>query len=357
MTKPLEIRKDVDLREYNTFGIAAKADRFVELSDGDSYRALLDSGLLRQYPFFILGGGSNVVFPDRYEGTVVHPANKGVRLVGDEGGYCFVEAASGEVWADFVDCCIGNGWHGLENLAAIPGSVGAAPVQNVGAYGREAKDVVWRVHSLDIATGEERWIEASDCQFGYRWSVFKGELKGCCLIDRVLFRLETEYHPDLSYKALASALTERGIVSPTARQVADTVAAVRDSKLPNPKEIGSAGSFFKNPVVSEEKYLSLKAEYPDIVAFEVKRDASSPADDERHYKLAAGWLIERCGWKGRTLGRAGVYEKQALVLVNRGGCTGKDVRSLADAVITDVASRFALTLECEAIFVGENCEL
>lgn len=338
----MEVIKNFSLLEYNTFGIASVASQFVALHGSDDYRELIRSQMLKQGGYFILGGGSNVVLPDYFDGVIVHPANKGVRLLEQHNGQCVVEAEAGEVWADFVDYCIGQGWYGLENLAAIPGCVGAAPVQNVGAYGKEAKDFISRVHCFDIKCGEECWIEASDCGFGYRWSRFKGEWKDRFIIDRVVFLLSNTFVPDLSYRALESAVKERCLEQPTARQLADTVAAVRDSKLPNPNMVGSAGSFFKNPVIQEDKYEQLLNECPDLVAF--------PLGNGR-YKLSAGWLIERCGWKGQTLGRVGVYEKQALVLVNRGGCSGDDVRRLADAVVSDVENNFGVHLECEAIFV------
>lgn len=338
----LAIHSNASLLAYNTFGIDAQAEKLVELHDIDDFRALTASGLLQQEPFFILGGGSNVVMSDKVKGVVVHPANKGIRLMAKRDGYCLVEAEAGEIWKDFVLYCVEHQWYGLENLAAIPGTVGAAPVQNVGAYGREAKDVIASVHYFDTLTGEEHWIEAADCGFAYRWSVFKGELKNRCLIDRVVFRLSPRFEPHLEYKALASALADKGWGNPTASQVVETVTAVRDAKLPNPAQIGSAGSFFKNPVVANDIAQQLQAQYPDMVTFPV---------DDTHTKLAAGWLIEHCGWKGRSMGRAGVYEKQALVLVNLGGCTGSEVRALADAVIADVRDRFGITLDCEAIFV------
>lgn len=338
----LHIQNDVSLLQYNTFGIDAIAERFVELHSCNDYAELLMSNLLKGSSHFILGGGSNVILPDRYEGTIVHPANKGIRLVEQRDAHIYIEANAGEVWADFVDLCIQQGWYGLENLAAIPGCVGAAPVQNVGAYGKEAKDVIDRVHCFDICDGSERWIEASDCGFGYRWSNFKGEWKDRFIIDRVIFKLDLNFEPDITYKALSASLSERNILHPTARQLADTVATIRDTKLPNPKVTGSAGSFFKNPVVDDTLFRSLCSRYPDIVSF--------PTPDGQH-KLAAGWMIEHCGWKGRTVGRVGVYEKQALVLVNRGKCSGNDVRQLAKAIIADVEEHFGVRLECEAIFV------
>lgn len=339
----LDIRDKVSLLTYNTFGIDAEAEKLVVLHNTEDYRTLATSGLLKQEPYFILGGGSNVVLADTVKGVVVHPENKGIQLLEQCGDACYVEAAAGEIWKDFVTYCVDHQWYGLENLAAIPGTVGAAPVQNVGAYGREAKDVIARVHYFDILTGEEHWMEAEDCEFAYRWSVFKGVLKNRCLIDRVVFRLSLYYQPCLEYKTLASALADKGIEHPTAMQVAETVTAVRDAKLPNPAQIGSAGSFFKNPVVANDIAQQLLAKYPDMVTFPV---------DDSHTKLAAGWLIEHCGWKGRSLGRAGVYDKQALVLVNLGNCTGSEVRTLADTIIADVNKCFGITLECEAIFVS-----
>lgn len=344
MNNVFNIEKNRSLLELNTFGIDALADEYVELHYEDEYKTLVMSRALANKPFFILGGGSNVVFSGEYHGIIVHPANKGVRIEKKdaENGVVFVEAGAGEMWADFVDCCIANGWHGIENLAAIPGTVGAAPVQNVGAYGCEAKDVVERVHYYDIKTGEEHWIDNADCRFAYRNSIFKGELKNRCLIDRVVFRLSLTFTPNLQYRALASALAERGIYNPSARQLADIVAEVRHSKLPDPKLIGSAGSFFKNPEVTASVYEELVAKYPDIVAF--------PTDDD-HYKLSAGWMIEHCGWKGQSIGHVGVYEKQALVLVNLGGCIGCEVRALANAIIADVEAKYGVTLTPEAIFV------
>lgn len=338
----MKILRQQPLKDFNTFGINAIADYFVKLETEDDYRQLACSTLLKEYPFFILGGGSNVILPDRYEGLVVHPANVGVRLLSDDGDTLLVEAQAGTVWADFVDYCIDHEWHGLENLARIPGCVGAAPVQNVGAYGREAKDVVAQVHYYDLADASERWIEGADCQFAYRHSIFKGALRGRCLIDRVRFRLQRRFTPCLTYKGLSNALQQRQIEAPTARQLADIVAAIRADKLPDPEQIGSAGSFFKNPVVSPQTYRSLKEQYPELVAFE---------NADQTYKLAAGWLIEQCGWKGRALGPVAVYDRQALVLINRGGCSAADVRHLADAIIADVKARFGVSLDCEAIFV------
>ena len=329
---------------YNTFGIPATADRYITVSAKDELLDLLQHDtLLHTKPFFVLGGGSNIIFARHYPGTILHLENKGIHLVQElpQSQEVLVEASAGENWDSFVQHCIANDWHGTENLAAIPGTVGASPVQNVGAYGVEAKDIIHSVHTFEVSTGNERTFSRDECRFGYRDSIFKKELKGQYIVWSVTFRLSRTFTPDLRYKAIADAIASSGIETPTPQQLADTIASVRWAKLPRPKETGSAGSFFKNPVVDATQYERLKADYPDIVAY--------PAADG--YKLAAGWLIEHSGWKGRSLGRCGVYSKQALVLVNLGGCTGQEVINLADAVTADVYKKFGITLEKEAIIL------
>ena len=325
----------------NTFGITATADCYKVVGQEEELRSVLADPALAEKSCLILGGGSNMVFTRHFQGTIIHLENKGIRLLEAQGDDLFVEAAAGEVWDDFVRYCISQGWHGVENLIAIPGTVGAAPVQNVGAYGMEAKDVIHSVRAYELSTGVERVFSNDECRFGYRDSIFKHELKGQYVVGAVVFRLHRTFAPDIRYKALSDALSAAGISNPTPLQLANTIAEVRWSKLPRPELTGSAGSFFKNPIVSAEHYERLKAEYPDMVAYPV-------ADG---YKLAAGWLIERAGWKGRSLGRCGVYEKQALVLINLGGCTGADVIALADAITTDIQTRFDVTLEKEAIII------
>lgn len=327
---------------YNTFGIPATADRYLVVEEESQLRGMLSSGQLVS-PYLILGGGSNVVFTKHFPGTIIHLENKGIRMLEETSGQgdVLVESAAGEVWDDFVRHCVAQGWYGVENLAAIPGTVGAAPVQNVGAYGVEAKDIVYRVRAFEIATGVERVFTNEECQFAYRNSVFKGALKNRYIIWSVVFRLHKQFTPNLQYKALLEALQAAGIEQPTPQQLADIITDFRWRKLPRPEETGSAGSFFKNPVVSVAQFEELRSAYPDIVAYPISEG----------YKLAAGWLIERAGWKGRSLGRCGVYDKQALVLVNHGGCTGAEVVALADAVAQDVRKLFGVTLEKEAIII------
>jgi len=336
-------------RVPNTFGLPATADRYLEIHSLEELRDILNSKLKTQNSkLLIVGVGSNMVFTRHFPGTVLHMANRGIRLVAEHGDDLLVEAAAGEVWDDFVRHCIAQGWYGAENLVAIPGTVGAAPVQNVGAYGVEAKDIIHEVHTVELATGRERAFTNAECHFGYRDSIFKHECAGRYIVVSVVFRLSRTFAPNLGYHAISEALTAAGLPSPTPVQLADTIAALRWSKLPRPEETGSAGSFFKNPVVPAEQYEVLRAQHPDIVAFPVADEMSTRTPG---YKLAAGWLIEHAGWKGRSLGRAGVYEKQALVLVNRGGCTGDEVVALANAIIADVRAKYNVTLTPEAIII------
>lgn len=327
---------------YTTFGIKATADRYYTATTRDELLHILSLQPVHDNPLFILGGGSNVIFTQHYPGTILHLENKGISLMHETAqGHVIVEAAAGENWDTFVQYCISHGWHGAENLAAIPGTVGASPVQNVGAYGCEAKDIIHTVRTIEIATGRERLFTRDECQFGYRNSIFKNELKGQYIVWSVIFSLSTTFIPNLNYKAITDVLERNGVKNPTPQQLADTVADIRWAKLPRPEETGSAGSFFKNPVVDTSKYQQLKSRYPDLVAYPTNKG----------YKLAAGWLIEQAGWKGRSLGRCGVYGKQALVLVNLGGCTGQEVTNLADAITADVRHQFGVTLEKEAIII------
>lgn len=325
---------------YNTFGIQATADHYFEVQSEEDLLRLIKQGI--PHPCFVLGGGSNVVFTRHFPGSIIHMANKGITIQSvPSSEKVLVTAAAGEEWDHFVRYCVEHGCYGTENLVAIPGNVGAAPVQNVGAYGVEAKDIIHAVRAIDMASGEVRIFSADECQFAYRNSIFKGECKDRYVIVSVTFELTTEFCPDLNYRAISDALTSAGIVNPTPQQLTDIITDIRWRKLPRPEEVGSAGSFFKNPIVSADHYQRLLENYPDMVAYSV-------ADG---FKLAAGWLIEKAGWKGRDMGRCGVYEKQALVLVNRGGCTGQEVLALADAVTKDVNTLFGVTLEKEAIII------
>lgn len=338
----MQIDYNVSLKNFNTFGIDVKADKVITITSENDIKELIQGRMIAHGQYLVLGGGSNMVFTSDFHGVVVRMANKGIKTISVNGNEVMVEAQAGEVWSDFVWHCINKDYCGVENLAGIPGTVGASPVQNVGAYGVEAKDIIHLVRAYDIKTGELKVFNNTDCRFGYRNSVFKQTLKDRYIVASVIFKLSIDAQPNLEYRALANAVGMKGYRNPTPRQVAETVEEVRDSKLPNPNQIGSAGSFFKNPVVTISVRDTLLRRYPNLVSYEY---------DDSHYKLAAGWLIEQSGWKGKSLGKAGVYEKQALVLVNRGGCTGREVYTLAKAIMADVEDKFGVRLEPEAIII------
>jgi UDP-N-acetylmuramate dehydrogenase len=322
----MRVYDNISLKPYNTFGIDVKARRLVVIESGDEVPAL-DGDVL------LLGGGSNMVFTKDYDGTVVTISHSVTQPPSHSG--TLVTAWAGMIMDDLVRWTLDSGFYGLENLSAIPGTVGASAVQNVGAYGAEAKDFIESVEAYDLQERQFCIFSNADCQFAYRHSMFKEHL-GRYLILRVIYRLSNEFVPNLSYKAL-EALPHN-----TAQQLRNAITDLRWSKLPRPEEHGSAGSFFKNPVVDEGIYTSIKAKYADMP------DAHKTNDG---YKLSAGWLIDRAGWKGKTMGRAGVWPNNALVLYNSGGCTGEEVVALAQAIVADVQTKFGITLEPEAIII------
>lgn len=329
-----------DLTRLNTLGLASQAGAFVTLDDPAQLPALSD--LARQADsLLVLGGGSNVVLPQGVPGLVARVAFKGVRLLEARPDAWLVEAAGGENWHGFVAACVDNGWDGLENLALIPGTVGAAPVQNIGAYGVEFDA---RFHSLtawDVPAGRMVEMRADDCRFAYRDSAFKHDAPGRWVIVSVRFALPRPWRPVLGYPDLQRhARLVQG--EPTARDVFDAVCEIRRAKLPDPAVTGNAGSFFKNPIVAANVRDSLAAHFPGLVSY---------VQPDGRYKLAAGWLIDQCGWKGRALGAAGVHDRQALVLVNRGGATAADIMGLAHAIQQAVAERYGVRLEPEPVVV------
>lgn len=339
----MQITDNASLLPYNTFGIDVRCRRIVVLEESvEAMRYCDHHGRDEAQLPLVLGGGSNMVFTSDIDRTVLVMRNQEIQLHEECGDEVIVMADAGVVWADFVDHCIAHGWHGLENLAGIPGTVGASAVQNIGAYGAEAKDVIHFVSTCGLSDGAPQTYYHRECQFGYRTSRFKTQTDHPRLVLAVAFKLRKKFTPNLTYRGLFEAITSKGITAPTARQVADTVIELRNSKLPDPRVTGSAGSFFKNPVVPQSQRDALLEQYPALVSF--------PAG-EGFCKLAAGWLIEQCGWKGRSIGRAGVWEKQALVLCNRGGCTGQEVKALAEAIQKDVRERFGVQLEPEAIII------
>lgn len=337
----VELLAGADLGPLNTFGLPARAARLARISHPAQLAALIARADWAATPRLVLGGGSNVVLTGDVAGIVLHIAIAGRRLAGEDEASWLVEAGAGESWHGFVRWTLAQGWPGLENLSLIPGTVGAAPVQNIGAYGLEVAERLDAVEAVDLASGATAVFRAADCRFGYRDSIFKQQPGRWC-ITRVRFRLPKRWAPVLGYAELAREVAAQGGAAPTPLQVSDAVIAIRRRKLPDLAEIGNAGSFFKNPVVDATSFARLAAAYPDLPHY--------PQADGRE-KLAAGWLIDRCGWKGRNLGAVGCFERQALVLVNRGGACGADVVRAARAIQDDVAARFGVHLEPEPVFV------
>ncbi|VFR46717.1 UDP-N-acetylenolpyruvoylglucosamine reductase [plant metagenome] len=341
---PLEAPASVSLQAFNTLGLACVAPRCVRLDDPAQLPAL--TALARHYPScFVLGGGSNVVLPASVPGLVVRVGLQGVRLVEETADAWIIEAGAGESWHGLVQTCVEAGWDGLENLALIPGQAGAAPVQNIGAYGLELAERLLSVEAWDIPAGRRVTFSAQECRFGYRDSVFKHAEPGRWLIVSLRLALPRPWRPVLRYPDLLRhpRLAGRDEAGITAREIFDTVCEVRRAKLPDPAVLGNAGSFFKNPLVDAAHHASLLAQWPDLVSY---------AQPDGRYKLAAGWLIDRCGWKGRDLGRAGVHDRQALVLVNRGGADAGDILALAAAIQQDVQARYGVALEPEPVVVA-----
>ncbi|HRX70410.1 MAG: UDP-N-acetylmuramate dehydrogenase [Candidatus Competibacteraceae bacterium] len=334
------LQRNVPLDELNSFGLPARANWFAVIDAAKRLIELMSRPEWASLPHFILGGGSNLVLTGDFAGLVLQVRIAGRELIAENTDAWFVRAGAGEKWHDFVCWTLKQGWPGLENLALIPGTVGAAPVQNIGAYGLEVAERFHRLEAVDLETGEEVLLDRADCQFGYRDSVFKREAAGRYLITAVTFRLPKRWQPVTGYADLTQELEARQIVSPTARQIADAVIAIRLRKLPDPAQIGNAGSFFKNPRVEAATFASLANRYPNLPHY------SQP---DGTFKLAAGWLIEHCGWKGRPLGPVSVYEHQALVLVNHGGAAGADVLRLARAIQASVQAEFGIQLEPEPV--------
>lgn len=333
----MPILENHPLTALNTFGLKSVARFYVEVDSEEACRAVFQSDTAAAFPVLVLGGGSNVILASRIEALVVHPTMKGIVLIEEQDDVIIVEAMAGEVWHDFVRHCLGKGWYGLENLSLIPGQVGAAPIQNIGAYGVEITDVFDSLTAIEIATGRQHEFLHEECRFAYRDSLFKQEAADRFLITRVRFRLSRKPALHLEYGDIRNELAANGIAEPSPEQVSDAIITIRRRKLPDPAVIGNAGSFFKNPVISLDAFAEIKQRFPGIVAY--------PQHDG--VKLAAGWLIDQCGWKGRAVGPVGSYDKQALVLVNHGAATGADVLRTAEAIQADVLQRFGVALEME----------
>ena len=338
--------KDYSLLAHNTFGIDAKCSRFVEYASVEEAQQLVASLTEADQPLLILGGGSNLLLTGDYQGTVLHSAIMGIEVMEnssfenqeDEKGSVFLKCGSGEVFDDVVAYAVEHGYHGAENLSIIPGEVGASAVQNIGAYGVEAKDIIYKVEAVEIATGKVVNFDNADCQYSYRQSKFKHEWRDKYLVTHVIYRLSKTFTPDLDYGNIRTSLADKHIAEPTAQQLRDVIIEIRNAKLPDPKVEGNAGSFFMNPIVEKAKYDELAALYPGMPHYTI---------DAEHEKIPAGWMIDQCGWKGKNLGRAGVHDKQALVLVNRGGATGEEIVKLCETIRKDVFEKFGIEIHPE----------
>lgn len=339
----IQIKEKVNLKQYNTFGIEAFCDYFAEINSVEEFRELLKSEIYQTSEKLILGGGSNVLFTNDFKGLVIKNNLKGIELTHEEGSEVVVKAFAGEVWHDFVLWCLERNYAGIENLSLIPGCVGASPMQNIGAYGVEIKDVFEELEAYSMSTGDMKRFSKDECGFGYRESVFKQEQKNKYLIGSVSFRLRKEAKVNTSYGAINTELKAMEIEHPGIKDVSNAVINIRKSKLPDPKVLGNAGSFFKNPEVKKEMYVRLKNEFPELVAYELENG---------NYKLAAGWLIEQCGLKGYEQNGAAVHTKQALVLVNKNKAHGTDVLKLSSFVIQTVNEKFGVQLEREVNIIS-----
>jgi len=334
----MTITSNISLKPFNTFGIDASAKYLTKVASVQDIQELIHTTEYQNNNHLILGGGSNLLLTKDVDALVIKNEMKGISVIKETEDYVYVKCAAGEVWHEFVMWCINHNYAGLENLSLIPGCTGASPMQNIGAYGVEIKDTFYELEAIDAKTGELKTFSKNECEFGYRESVFKRKLKNQFIITSVTFQLSKKPVFNIEYGAIKQELDNMKITDLSIKAISQAVINIRSSKLPNPKEIGNAGSFFKNPEVSSEVYNRLKQEFPNLVAYPLENG---------NYKLAAGWLIEQSGLKGYTKGDAGVHKLQALVLVNYGGATGKEIYNLSTHVLETVKAKFGVDLERE----------
>lgn len=342
MSQSFSIQENFNLSDYNTMGIAAKARYFCSVQSVEELQSLLADSRFQDIPRFMMGGGSNVLFISDFEGLVIHMNIKGVSVDREDEEEIILNVGAGENWHELVLHCVEKGWGGIENLSLIPGSVGAAPIQNIGAYGVELEEVFESLEAVEIKTGELKSFSREECRFGYRDSVFKNELKGLFVITGVKLRLQKSPKVNTSYRALSEKLEEKGIKNPSIKDISEAVIEIRQSKLPDPAEIGNTGSFFKNPVITKKQFEELESTYPGIPSY--------PAGEK--VKIPAAWLIDQCGWKGKRFGDAGVHKMQALVIVNYGNATGEEIWNLAQKIQVSVKDRFGVSLAPEVNIVS-----
>jgi UDP-N-acetylmuramate dehydrogenase len=331
----LDIKENISLKKYNTFGISAFAKRFISIDSVYQLQQLLKINK----EVFLISGGSNMLLTKNIEKLVIHINTKGISIDKEDDQFVYLTVNSGENWHDFVVWCVSQNYGGIENLSLIPGNVGTSPIQNIGAYGVEVKDTITRVEGIEIATGKLVTFSNEDCKFGYRNSIFKNTHKGKVILTSVGFKLTKKNHKlNTSYGAIETELISKKITTPSLKNISDAVISIRNTKLPDPKEIGNSGSFFKNPVIAIRHFLQLKKEYPSIPSYPIS---------DTEIKIPAGWLIEKIGFKGKRFGDAGVHNKQALVLVNYGNASGVEIYELAKKIKKEVLNKFKVALEIE----------
>lgn len=336
----MNIQQDISLKPYNTFGMDVKARYMAEYETVEELKTLFQTDILKKNNFLHIGGGSNLLFLNDFEGVILHSQIKSIEKVNENDEFVWLRVGSGIVWDDFVAYCVENQWGGVENLSLIPGEVGASAVQNIGAYGVEVKDVIETVETIEIEILSHRKFTNAECKYDYRKSIFKTSLKGKYIVTHVTFRLRKQPDYQLDYQHLRAAVLQNGKI--TLENIRNTVIAIRDSKLPDPKIIGNAGSFFMNPIISKEQFQVLQAAYPTLPHYTVS---------ETEEKIPAGWLIDQCGFKGKQVGNVGVHKNQALVIVNFGGGTGKEVADLATLIQQTVKNTFGIDIVPEVNYI------
>ncbi len=334
----MKILKDISLKTYNTFGIDVTSKAFAEIFSEDELIILLNLPEWKNKKKLVIGGGSNILFTDNFDGLVIKISIPGIEIINEDQDFVYIKAGAGVNWNDLVNFCVDKNYGGIENLSLIPGTVGAAPIQNIGAYGQELKEVFYSLSGILIEKSEEKVLYKNDCKFGYRESIFKNELKDKFIITYVILRLYKKPVINLSYDAVRNEIEKLKLENITIKEISKIVSEIRIKKLPDPKKIGNAGSFFKNPEVDEKKFMELKNEFPEL---------SGRKTSNQKYKLAAGWLIEKCGWKGKQIKNSGCHTNQSLVLVNYGNATGSEILELAEQIENSVMAKFGITLQKE----------
>ena len=338
----MTLQHNISLKPFNTFGIDVSCKLFAEINSKEDVFSLIHSNVLSEEKYFILGGGSNILFTKDFDGLVIKPNNQSIEIADTNDDFVWVKAGAGVVWDELIDFALANNLSGIENLIGIPGTVGASAYQNIGAYGVEAKDCIEEVEVINLLNGKNYTLANEDCAFGYRNSIFKQNEQNTELIYAVTYKLSTKPNINVSYGSIKQELDALNISNPSIKDISDIINRIRTEKLPSPTEIGSGGSFFKNPSVSKLQYDLLKKDFPNIVAY---------PNSDGTFKISAGWLIDQCGWKGKSIGNAGVYHKQALVLVNLGNATGDEIKNLAEIIQKSVRERFDINLEPEVLIL------